>query len=164
MVRKLRLQRGWSQEQLAQLSGLSIRTIQRIEGGQKPGLDSLKALAVVFELPISALQGEPKMSATAQEPDTHENQEEQQTLEQIRAEKGFYQHALRYVLVIGLLFAINLLSDSAYIWAVWPMLGWGIGLLTHGCKVFIRTDHLFGAAWERRQLTKRLGRVPAQKD
>ena len=35
-VRKLRLQRNWSQEQLAQVSGLSIRTIQRIERGQTP--------------------------------------------------------------------------------------------------------------------------------
>lgn len=31
IVRKLRLQRGWSQEQLATLTGLSVRTIQRIE-------------------------------------------------------------------------------------------------------------------------------------
>ncbi|WP_216819982.1 helix-turn-helix domain-containing protein [Zoogloea sp. LCSB751] len=34
LVQKLRLQRGWSQQQLAELSGLSARTIQRIEGGQ----------------------------------------------------------------------------------------------------------------------------------
>ena len=33
IVRKLRLQRGWSQEQLAEMSGLSTRTIQRIERG-----------------------------------------------------------------------------------------------------------------------------------
>ena len=43
-VRKLRLQRNWSQEQLAQVSGLSIRTIQRIERGQTPGLESVKSL------------------------------------------------------------------------------------------------------------------------
>ncbi len=34
LVQKLRLQRGWSQEQLATVSGLSVRTIQRIERGQ----------------------------------------------------------------------------------------------------------------------------------
>lgn len=43
IVRKLRLQRGWSQDQLATLTGLSVRTIQRIEQGQQPGLESLKA-------------------------------------------------------------------------------------------------------------------------
>ncbi|CAM4169684.1 XRE family transcriptional regulator [Vibrio agarivorans] len=34
IIRKLRLKRGWTQEQLAELSGLSIRTVQRIERGQ----------------------------------------------------------------------------------------------------------------------------------
>ena len=45
IIRKLRLKRGWSQEQLAGMSGLSVRTIQRIERGQGPGLESLKSLA-----------------------------------------------------------------------------------------------------------------------
>jgi transcriptional regulator with XRE-family HTH domain len=34
IVRKLRLQRGWTQEHLAGLSGLSVRSIQRLERGQ----------------------------------------------------------------------------------------------------------------------------------
>lgn len=54
-VRELRLQKGWSQEQLAQLTGLSVRTIQRIEQGHSPGLESLKALAAVFDVQISDL-------------------------------------------------------------------------------------------------------------
>jgi hypothetical protein len=35
-LRDLRLRRGWSQEHLAEASGVSVRTIQRIEGGQPP--------------------------------------------------------------------------------------------------------------------------------
>ena len=31
LIQKLRLQRGWSQQQQADLSGLSVRTIQRLE-------------------------------------------------------------------------------------------------------------------------------------
>ena len=30
-VQKLRLKKGWSQQQLADFSGLSVRTVQRIE-------------------------------------------------------------------------------------------------------------------------------------
>jgi transcriptional regulator with XRE-family HTH domain len=45
LVQKLRLQRGWSQEQLAELSTLSVRTVQRIERGQTASLETLKALA-----------------------------------------------------------------------------------------------------------------------
>ena len=61
IVRKLRLKRAWSQEQLAQFSGLNIRTIQRIERGQKAGLESLKSLAAVFEIELEDLQEEKNM-------------------------------------------------------------------------------------------------------
>ena len=49
-IKKARLERHWSQEQVAEMSGLSVRTIQRIESGEKAGLESLKALAAVFEI------------------------------------------------------------------------------------------------------------------
>lgn len=61
-IQQRRLEKGWSQEELARHSGLSTRTIQRIEGGQKAGLESLKCLAAVFETSISALMQEQTMS------------------------------------------------------------------------------------------------------
>lgn len=66
-LRKRRLDRGWSQEELARHSGLSTRTIQRIETGQPPGLESLKCLAAVFDTSISALAQELAMSNTDDE-------------------------------------------------------------------------------------------------
>lgn len=57
-IKELRLARGWSQEQLAERSGLSIRTIQRIERGGSPGLDTLGRLAVVFQVDVSTLQAD----------------------------------------------------------------------------------------------------------
>jgi transcriptional regulator with XRE-family HTH domain len=61
-IQQRRLEKGWSQEELARHSGLSTRTIQRIEGGQKAGLESLKCLAAVFETSVSALMQEQTMS------------------------------------------------------------------------------------------------------
>ena len=55
-VRELRLARGWSQAHLAELSGLSVRTIQRIETGANPGLESLRGLAAVFGVDVGELQ------------------------------------------------------------------------------------------------------------
>ena len=55
MIKRLRENRNWSQEQLATMSGLSVRTIQRIESGNKASLESLKSLAAVFEVDISTL-------------------------------------------------------------------------------------------------------------
>ena len=46
---------------LARHSGLSTRTIQRIESGHTPGLESLKCLAAVFETSISTLMQEQAM-------------------------------------------------------------------------------------------------------
>ena len=58
IVRKLRLQRGWSQDQLAELTGLSVRTVQRLERGNTPSLESARALAAVFEVDIATFQTE----------------------------------------------------------------------------------------------------------
>jgi transcriptional regulator with XRE-family HTH domain len=49
-LRELRLRRGWSQEQLADASGVSVRTIQRIEGGRPPGRATAAALAGALEV------------------------------------------------------------------------------------------------------------------
>ena len=57
-VKQLRLQRAWSQEQLAEMAGLSVRTIQRIENGERPGLETLSALAAVFEVTVAEIGGE----------------------------------------------------------------------------------------------------------
>ncbi|MET0328415.1 MAG: helix-turn-helix transcriptional regulator, partial [Luteimonas sp.] len=53
-LRDLRAARHWSQEQLAELSGLNLRTIQRLESGAKVSTESLRALAAVFEVSPSA--------------------------------------------------------------------------------------------------------------
>ena len=58
IVKKLRGQRNWSQEQLAEMAGLSLRTIQRVEAGNKASLETLKALASVFEVELSKLTEE----------------------------------------------------------------------------------------------------------
>ncbi|QMV13572.1 2TM domain-containing protein [Vibrio spartinae] len=153
-IRKRRLQKGWSQEQLAQLSGLNIRTVQRIERGQKPSLESLNALAAVFEIDLSELQGEQEMNKNNQ---TSQISEEERAINYVRDIKGFYSHAITYSLVISLLFIINFVTDSSYIWAWWPMLGWGIGLTSHGLNVF-EVINFFGPKWEQKQVEKRLGR------
>ena len=58
ILKQLRLSRLYSQEQLAQMSGLSVRTIQRIESGHSPSLESLKCLASVLEVDVSTLNQE----------------------------------------------------------------------------------------------------------
>lgn len=61
IVKKLRVEKNWSQEQVATFCDLSIRTIQRIESGQNASIETLKALASVFEVDISKLTEEIKV-------------------------------------------------------------------------------------------------------
>ena len=105
IIRKLRLQHGWSQEHLAQISGLSIRTIQRIEKGHTAGLESLKSLAAVFNVQIDELQRE-----AAIESDSYQQEEKLKAIREARKIKGFYAHLICYVLVTIALFIINFIN------------------------------------------------------
>jgi len=49
IIRKLRAKRSWSQEQLADFCGLNVRTIQRVESGQKASLETLKSACLLFQ-------------------------------------------------------------------------------------------------------------------
>ena len=60
-LKELRLNRSHSQEQLATMAGLNIRTIQRIESGQKASLESLKCIASVLQVDVSILNQEKYM-------------------------------------------------------------------------------------------------------
>ena len=50
-IKNLRIKKGYSQEELSEKSGLSLRTIQRIEKGEnEPRGDSLKRLSTAFNV------------------------------------------------------------------------------------------------------------------
>ena len=152
IVRKLRLEKGWSQEQLADLTGLSVRTIQRIERGQKPGLESVKALAAVFEIEVTDLTEEPPMTDHLKI-----SLEEERAMLYVRDIKGFYTNLVLYVLIIGILAVLNLVRSPGHLWVVWPALGWGVGVIFHGLNVF-EVFSFFGADWEKRQIARRMNR------
>jgi transcriptional regulator with XRE-family HTH domain len=154
LIQKLRLQRGWSQQQLAEISGLSVRTIQRLERGQGASLESLKSLAAVFEINFANLQSESDMNTSLNQ---GVSPEEVLALQHVRKLKGFYIHLSQYVIVVGCLAIFNLVHTPNKLWVAWVALGWGIGILSHGMSVF-GMFHLFNAEWEKKQVEKRLGR------
>lgn len=55
LIKQLRQKHLWSQEELAAVTGLSHRTIQRIENEGTCSLESKKALAAAFNVPASEL-------------------------------------------------------------------------------------------------------------
>ena len=58
LIRKLRQENDFSQEQLADAAHLSLRTIQRVEAGHRVSYASLRALAVTFNINVDLLERE----------------------------------------------------------------------------------------------------------
>lgn len=154
LVQKLRLKRGWSQQQLAEASGLSARTIQRIEAGQPASTETLKSIAAVFEVDFSTLDTEKEMAATDITPS---EKQEAAAFDYVRKLRRFYLHCFRYALVNLVLVAVNLIQTPGRLWVLWVIGGWGIGLLLHAFRVF-GPDWMLGPEWEKRQVERRLGR------
>ncbi|MGR3759013.1 2TM domain-containing protein [Roseobacteraceae bacterium NS-SX3] len=156
IVRKLRIEKGLSQEQLAHMAGVSTRTLQRIELGANASPETLKCIASVLETDFASLRKEQSMQ---NDPATAPSlpPQERAAMEYVRDIRSFYVHALQYGAVMAGLLILNLLTSPGYFWVVWPALGWGIGLLIHGLSVFELID-VFGTEWEKRQIRKRLGK------
>lgn len=153
LIQKLRLKRGWSQEQLADLSGVSVRTIQRLERGQAGSIESLKALAAVFEVDFNELKGSEMDGQASQDI----RADEALALAHVRKVKGFYLHLLNYAAVIGFLALLNLVTTPTYWWFFWPALGWGLGVVFQAIQIF--GPHPFlGPEWEKREVERYLGR------
>jgi len=172
IVRKLRLEKGLSQEQLAFMAGISTRTLQRIERGANASPETLKCIASVLETDFAKLRREQKMpsdtmssgtgSSGTESPNTEPSlpelsTKEQKAMEYVRDIKSFYIHALQYVLVISGLTVMNLLMSPDFLWVLWVAFGWGVGVLVHGLSVF-EIFNLFGDEWEKRQIKKRMQR------
>ncbi len=76
---------------------------------------------------------------------------EEQARKRVGELKDFYIHTITFVVVNIFLVLLNLFVTPDYLWAVFPILGWGIGLVAHAVSVF----GLFGigtSAWEDRKV------------
>ncbi|NNG21526.1 helix-turn-helix domain-containing protein [Telluria aromaticivorans] len=153
-IQKMRLQRGWSQQQLADASGLSARTVQRIESGHAGSVESIKSLAAVFEVDFSTLVSEEAM--TEQTPSTQSSQE-RIAFRKARRVRDYYLHLLIYLAANAGCIAINLFTNPQTLWFVGLSLFWGIGLLAHTLRIFV-FDRYFDGQWERAYVEKLLKR------
>jgi hypothetical protein len=45
--------------------------------------------------------------------------------------RGFLIHLLVYIVVVGGLAALNMITNPNHLWFSWVLIGWGIGLAAH---------------------------------
>ncbi|PHR69136.1 MAG: hypothetical protein COA67_11345 [Lutibacter sp.] len=122
-IKKLRLERHWSQEQLAEMSGLSTRTIQRIESGQNADFETLKSLASVFEINLSSLN--------------KKEEEEQLQIEAKKKEdiKGLYKFIALAVFSLIFTFFISF-NDSNWMLFGFTFLSWFVIIGVYSINTF----------------------------
>lgn len=166
IIKNLRLEKGWSQEHLAQVSGLSLRTIQRIEGGSKAGLDSLNALAAVFSVSVSELTPVGTNTATESLPlpaspiidlNTPSSSEEMEAAEYMKNIKAFRLNAMCFAILIPSLFLLNYILSPHYYWVIWVALCWGGSFILHAAVIKLLFG-MFNLKWEQEQIKKHLDR------
>ena len=71
---------------------------------------------------------------------------------------GFYFHFAVYLCVNGVLFAINLMTSPDYLWAIWPLMGWGIGLFFHALHAL----GVFESGYKERMIEKMIEKEMGQ--
>jgi hypothetical protein len=83
--------------------------------------------------------------------------DEKKAMEYVSGIKEFYGHLLSFIVTISILTVINLFVSPEYLWVLWCVFGWGIGIVTHAIQAF-EVFSLFSPQWEKKQIEKRLGR------
>ena len=140
-IKRMRLERHWSQEQLAEMSGINIRTIQRIENGENAGLESLKSLASVFETNIT-------------------DSDKKEEIEQIRKEeeyiqnvKGFYGFIALAILSLVGFFILALFDSDSEGWFLffYMLIFYALAL----GAAFLNIFDFFGENWKRKMINKK---------
>lgn len=148
-IRQLRLEKGWSQEQLATIAGLSTRTVQRIENSEQASLDSLTAIAAALGLQVSDL-------SQAAQPD-NDNQSEQAIRRQVEAEGKLLSMAVRFAIVGLFLFAINWFTHPHYLWSLWAIGGMSLAVTMRAVRTLLLPEVF--SRWQRQRLEQKLRRL-----
>lgn len=127
-VRRWREERCWSQEHLAEVAGIGLRTVQRVENGDKASRESVMALAGAFDVDAMALVL-----------DTKRDVEQAVDAERARGvaifRLVFWIHLASYAFGLLLFAAISVVVGAPVM--KWAAIWWGVGLAAHALAVVI---------------------------
>ena len=123
-VRRWRDARGWSQEHLAEAAGISLRTAQRIERGEKAARESIMPLAAAFGVDVAALtvDAEAEAAATARG---------NRSKDLARLRLSVLIHFAGYLFGMMVFGAIGVGMDDTTIMR-WPTIWWTVAMAGHG--------------------------------
>ncbi|MEL6728103.1 MAG: helix-turn-helix transcriptional regulator [Pseudomonadota bacterium] len=129
-IKRWREERHWSQEHLADLAGIGLRTLQRVENGEPASAESLKALAAAYNVDVMALAVDQQAEARKLV-----SQKNQKARDALRLSLGI--HFAGYIIGMVAFLGIGL-SDRGNPWLMQvPMVWWTVGLVAHAATVGI---------------------------
>ena len=129
-IKSWRQERQWSQEHLAHLAGIGLRTLQRVENGGPASSETLRALAAAYDVDVMALVVD----------------EDAQALRTIRRRNAdlrkaiqlsFWIHLAAYGIGMVTFLGIGLASGGDIFVMRAPMVWWTVGLASHAGTVGI---------------------------
>jgi DNA-binding XRE family transcriptional regulator len=126
LIKRLREEKSWSQEHLAEASGISLRTIQRVETEGNASSETKLALAATLGVDVAELQA-PGGPGREDGPGTEGDGS---------SRAGFLRHGILYTVICGAMVWTDIHSNGQVTWSQWPVMGWGVGLLSHGLRVW----------------------------
>ncbi|HAV5987401.1 helix-turn-helix domain-containing protein [Serratia marcescens] len=152
-IRPLRLEKGWSQEQLATIAGLSTRTVQRIENGEQASLETLTAIAAALGVQVSDLNAQPQQTTMGEE-----TPDEQRLRRQIAAEGKLLSMAVRFAVIGAILLAVNVFTHPHYLWSLWAIGGMSLALVMRAVRTLLLRNVF--SRWQEQRLAQKLRRLP----
>ncbi|CAI2518363.1 helix-turn-helix domain-containing protein [Serratia marcescens] len=152
-IRPLRLEKGWSQEQLATIAGLSTRTVQRIENGEQASLETLTAIAAALGVQVSNLNAQPQQTTMGEE-----TPDEQPLRRQVAAEGKLLSMAVRFAVIGAILLAVNVFTHPHYLWSLWAIGGMSLALVMRAVRTLLLRNVF--SRWQEQRLAQKLRRLP----
>lgn len=128
----LRKRKSWTQEKLADESGLSVRTIQRIESGEDASLETIRVIAQALGVEISDLF-EQIIDTDKRNEITHLSEEQENQIKKRAFENKIFIF-FRFIFVVFMIFIGNQLTYFSkdfvliILWVLWFMF-WPIGFI-----------------------------------
>lgn len=127
-IKRWREERMWSQEHLADLAGIGLRTVQRIENGDNASQESVMALAAAFNVDVAALTMDPEAEAA---------KSARKTLDEKAAtvRLSLWIHLASWVIGMAVFGAISIGEGAPVM--LWPAIWWTVGLISHAATIAI---------------------------
>jgi len=129
-------------------SGVGLQNIQQRYGILTDRKVAIERTDIDFTVHLPILTSQVSVMETSQT--FIDDKRYEKAKERVEAVKGFYSNLIAYCIVIPCLAFLNY-NTTSFPWIIFPALGWGFGVLTHGMEAF-GYNPIWGKRWEEKKL------------